>query len=148
IGDGLQRDAWNQTADFLALPVLLALIDEVAGRAALRLLQLVPREGGGQKALPCQGQWHAGSIAGDPATAPLFGDIGGSAGAAGGVQDNVARIGGHQNAALDNFLIGLHYIDLVSTITTACCINPCIAQRIVRKVINKSAIRKCPSICF
>src|SRR5690606_20612910 len=89
------RNPRHQTAHFLALAVLLALVDKAAGGAALRLLQLVPGEGGGQQALPGQGQWHAGGVARDPAATPLFRDVGGGAGAAGGVENNFAWVGGH-----------------------------------------------------
>ena len=50
-----------------------------------------------------QGQGHAGGVDGDPAPAPLFGDVGGGAGATGGVEDEVAGVGGHEDAALDYF---------------------------------------------
>ena len=38
-----------------------------------------------------KGKSDAGGIDSDPATAPLLGDVGGGAGAAGGVDDEVAR---------------------------------------------------------
>ncbi len=59
-------------------------------------------------------QSNAGGVDGDPAAAPLFGDIGGGAGAAGGVEDEVAGIGGHQETALNDFCCCLDDIDLVS----------------------------------
>ena len=37
----------------------------------------------------------AGGVDGDPAAAPLLGDVCGSAGAAGGVEDEVAGVSGH-----------------------------------------------------
>ncbi len=43
----------------------------------------------------------AGSVDGDPAAAPLFGDVGGGAGAAGRIEDEITGIGGHEDAALD-----------------------------------------------
>ena len=45
-------------------------------------------------------QRDAAGVDGDPAPAPLLGDIGGGAGAAGGIEHEVARVGGHQDAAL------------------------------------------------
>ena len=50
---------------------------------------------------------------GDPAPAPLLGDIGGGAAAAGGVEHQVAGVGGHQEAALDDSVIRLNDVDLV-----------------------------------
>ncbi len=47
-----------------------------------------------------QGEGDARGVDGDPAPAPLLGDIGGGAGAAGGVEDEVAGVGGHEEAAL------------------------------------------------
>ena len=47
-------------------------------------------------------QSHAGSVNGDPAAAPLLGDVGSGAGAAGWVEDEVAGVGGHEDATLDD----------------------------------------------
>ena len=44
----------------------------------------------------------AGGVDGDPAPAPLLGDVGRGAGAAGWVEHKVAGIGGHQDAAFDD----------------------------------------------
>ena len=49
-----------------------------------------------------EGQRDAGGIDGDPATTPLLGDVGGGARAAGRVKDEVAGVGGHEDAALDD----------------------------------------------
>ena len=50
-------------------------------------------------------QRNAAGIDGDPAPPPLLGDIGGRAGAAGGIEHKVAGIGGHQNAAFERPLV-------------------------------------------
>jgi hypothetical protein len=42
-----------------------------------------------------QRERNTGGVDGDPAASPLLGDVGGGAGAAGGVEDEVARVGGH-----------------------------------------------------
>ena len=60
-----------------------------------------------------EGEGDAGRVDGDPAAAPLLGDGGGGAGAAGRVQHEVARVGGHKDAALDNSLICLNNVNLV-----------------------------------
>ncbi len=52
-------------------------------------------------------------INGDPAPAPLLSDVGGSAGAAGWIQHEVARIGCHQDAAFNHFWRCLNYINSV-----------------------------------
>ena len=46
-------------------------------------------------------QSHARGVDGDPAAAPLLGDVGGGARAAGRIEHEVAGIGGHQDAALE-----------------------------------------------
>jgi len=51
----------------------------------------------------CQGQGNPGCIDGDPAAAPLFGNIGGGAGTAGGVEDEVSGVGGHKYTPLEWF---------------------------------------------
>ena len=48
-----------------------------------------------------KGEGDAGGVDGDPAAAPLLGDVRGGAGAAGGVEDEVAGVGGHEDAALN-----------------------------------------------
>ena len=49
---------------------------------------------GGEQALAGQGDGDAAGVDGDPAPAPLFGDIGCGAAAAGGVKDEIAGFGG------------------------------------------------------
>src|SRR5690606_18009359 len=58
-------------------------------------------------------QRDAAGVDGDPATAPLFGDVGGGAGAAGGVEDEVAGGGCHQNASFDHRRSRLYHIDVL-----------------------------------
>ncbi len=48
----------------------------------------------------------------DPATTPLLGDVGGGAGAAGWVEDEVTGIGGHEQTTLDDFCCCLYHVDL------------------------------------
>ena len=52
----------------------------------------------------------AGGVNGDPAAAPLFGDVRGGARAAGGVEDEVAGVGGHQDTAPKNVCVCLHNV--------------------------------------
>ena len=47
-------------------------------------------------------QRDAAGVDRDPAAAPLLGDIGGGAGAAGGIEHKVAGVGGHQDAAFND----------------------------------------------
>jgi hypothetical protein len=72
---------WLGTGDlgFLAL-ALAGVLEQVVGVA------------GAHDAGAGEGQGDAGGVDGDPAAAPLFGDVGGGAGAAGGVEDEVAGI--------------------------------------------------------
>ena len=48
-----------------------------------------------------QGQGDAAGVAGDPAPAPLLGDIGGRAAAACRVEHQIAGVGGHQETAFE-----------------------------------------------
>ena len=57
-----------------------------------------------------EGEGHPGGVDGDPAAAPLFGDVGGGARAAGGVQHQVAGVGGHEDAALDYNISSFNHI--------------------------------------
>ena len=103
VGDGLQGDVRDALVDeavadvavggrfgrglagelgFLALP-FRAVREEVVGIAGAH------DPGAGQR------EGDAGGVDGDPAPAPLLGDVGGGAGPAGGVEDEVAGIGGH-----------------------------------------------------
>ena len=52
-------------------------------------------------------------VDGDPPPAPLLRDVGRRAAAAGRVEDEVAGVGGHQDAALDDLRVGLDDVDLV-----------------------------------
>ena len=71
-----------------------------------------------------EGEGHPGGVDGDPAAAPLFGDVGGGARAAGGVQHQVAGVGGHEDAALDDFGCRLNDIGLWIAKTTGNRIGP------------------------
>ena len=75
-------------------------------------------------ARPRQCERHAGGVDGDPAPAPLLGDSGCGAGAAGRVQHQVAGVGGHQDATSDNLGSSLDYIHSWVTILTSNCVNP------------------------
>ena len=107
VGDGLQGDVGYPLVDeavadvavggrfgrglagelgFLPLP-FGAVREEVEGVAGAHDAGAGQREG------------DAGGVDGDPAPAPLLGDVGGGAGAAGGVEDEVAGVGSHEYAA-------------------------------------------------
>ena len=59
-----------------------------------------------------ESQRDTGGIDGDPAAAPLLGDVGGCAGTAGWVDNEVAGVGGHEDAAFDDLCVRLDNIDL------------------------------------
>ena len=56
-------------------------------------------------------QGDAGGVDGDPAAAPLLGDVGSSASATGRVEDEVAGVGGHQDTALNQCCGSLNHVD-------------------------------------
>ncbi len=76
--------------------------------------QFVVVEHGGHQPLPGEGDRHARGVAGDPAPAPLLGDISGGAAAAGGIEDQVAGVGGHEEATLDDERICLNHVHQIS----------------------------------
>ena len=119
VGDGFQGDVGHALVDE-------ALANVAAGgclrRRALRDLgflalplgavgQQIPGIARAHDARPRQRERHAGGVDGDPAPAPLLGDVGGGARAAGWVQHEVAGVSGHQDTALDDFCIGLYDIN-------------------------------------
>src|SRR5690606_2379389 len=101
VGDGFQRHMGH------------GLVDKAALQALVGVFQLVVVVAGCHQALLGQGDGHPGGIAGDPAAAPFLGDKGGGAGAAGGIEYQVAGVGGHQNTAFDNSIIRLNNINLI-----------------------------------
>ena len=76
-------------------------------------------------------------IASDPASTPLLGDNGCSAGAAGRVEDKVARISGHEEAASNYFRHSLNYICFL---VGGWSITPSTSALFVWKIIIKQSI--------
>ena len=89
IGDGLEGDMGN------------GLVTEAAANAFLLMSQFVVIVNCGHKTLLGQSDGHAGGVAGDPAAPPLLGHVGGGAGAAGGIEDQIAWVGGHEKTAFN-----------------------------------------------
>ena len=116
VGDGLERDVrhalidealadvavggslrWNRLCDFgFFLLAVLAVGEQVVRIASAH------DAGAGQR------ERDAGSVDGDPAAAPLLGDVGRGARAAGGVENEIAGVGGHQDAAFNDFVAAQH----------------------------------------
>src|SRR5690606_9862132 len=94
VGDGAQCDMGDGA------------VAESAGNALLRPGQFIVLEDGRHEALLGQSDSYARRVAGDPATSPLFGDVGRGATAAGGVENQVTRVGSHENAAFDHLGVG------------------------------------------
>ena len=127
VGDGLERDMGHG-------PVFESTPD-----ALVKVGQFVVVEVRRHEALLGQGCRHAGGVAGNPAAASLLGDVGCRAASAGWVEDQIPRIGGHQNTALNDLRIGLHDILLVRRESRKRSVHPGIRElldRIVRHVSN------------
>ncbi len=92
IGDGFEGDVGD------------GLVDESAFQPLVRIFQVVIIIAGGHQPLLGQSCGHPGCVAGDPAPSPFFGDIGGGAGPAGGIEDQVTGIGGHEDATFNNLV--------------------------------------------
>ena len=90
-------------------------VDKTAAQPFVRIAQGEVVKAGGHQPLFGQRNGDARGVAGNPAAAPFFGDVGGGSAAAGGVEYQVAGVGGHQNAAFDNAGIGLHDINFLFT---------------------------------
>ena len=108
VGDGLEGDVGHALVDEALADVAAGLVQGSAfwpvRSASLpdafgRVGQEVVGVAGGHEAGAGQGEGDAGGVDGDPAPAPLLGDVGGGAGAAGGVEDQVAGVGGHEENA-------------------------------------------------
>ena len=109
VGDGLQRDVRHALIDETVADVAVGRLGTRRGAGDFRFLQLTFAGIGQQvERITCahdagtgQRQRDARGVDGDPATAPLFGDGGGGAGTTGRVEDEVAGVGSHQDAAFN-----------------------------------------------
>ena len=90
-----------------------AAVSEPGPDAFIGMGQLVVVEVRGHQPLPRDRHRHPRGVADDPPSAPLLGDVGGRAGAAGGIEHEIARIRGHQDATLDGLRIRLDDVALV-----------------------------------
>ena len=141
VRDALERDVRDDAADFLALLVLLALVDEAARRPALLVFQFVVGKRRGQQALPRERERHAAGVDRDPAPAPLLGDVGRRPAAAGRVEDEVAGVGGHEEAALNDLRIGLNHVESCLSMPPAQCPSQTLLNGRNRKVFIRNACR-------
>jgi hypothetical protein len=73
-------------------------------RRDLRVLlgEVVVGKSRGHEAGAGEGEGDARGVGGDPAAAPLLGDVGRRPRTASGVEDEVAGVGGHEEATLDD----------------------------------------------
>jgi len=121
VGDGFESDVGNALVYEAFADVVIGFVcgRDFAGEfgffadAVGRIGQEVVGVFCAHQARAGQGESDAAGVAGDPAAAPLLGDIGGGAAAASGVEDEVAGVGGHQDAAFDDPCVGLHNVGFV-----------------------------------
>jgi hypothetical protein len=109
-------------------PPIFGVVEQVVGKGGAEQPGLGDIEG------------DARGVGGDPAPPPLLGDIGGGARTARRVQYQVARVGGHQDAALDDLLRSLNHIEFVSASRR---IIPNISYRVSREVIEIPEVSNC-----
>ena len=109
VGDGLEGDVRHALVDEAVADVAVDRLRGGRGAGDFGFLELA-FAGIGQQVVGIarahdagagQRQRHARGVNGDPAAAPLLGDVGGGAGTAGRVEHEVAGVGGHQEAALE-----------------------------------------------
>ena len=92
--------------------------------AALLVIELVVGIYRGHEPLFGNVERDAAGIYRDPATPPLLCDVRSSAAATGGVEDKVAGVGGHEEAAFGNFSGCLHHIYFIRRKATNYSITP------------------------
>ena len=139
VGDRPQRDMRHAFINEALADVAVA--ERFRGRLAfdLGLLQLpgaavgeqVVGIAGAHDADARQRQGHARSVNRDPAPAPLFGNVGRRAGAAGGVEHEVAGVGSHEDAAPYDLSKRLHNIEFFVAKSADSSIKPGRPDRIV-----------------
>src|SRR5207247_845821 len=95
---------------------------------------------GGHQARAGQRQGDAAGVAGDPAAAPLLGDVGGGAAAAGRVEHQVAGVGGHEEATLDDLRVGLNNIELFISELSGQRVRPNVVAGFPSEVVRNSDI--------
>src|SRR6267154_3991875 len=127
----------HNSANLVTLPVLSAPVNETACRSPFLILQGVPGKCGGQQPLTCKRKRNAAGVHCDPSSSPLLSHVCGGAASAGGVNNEVARIGCHENAALDYFRRSLHYVNARLVKAAYNCICPHVrifSPRIIRSI--------------
>ena len=131
-GNGLERDVRHTLVDEAVSDVAMrgGFGRRDPGECGLLSLALgavgqqVPRIAGAHDAGARKCQGDAGGVDGDPAPAPLLCDVGAGPGAAGGIEHQVGRISGHQDAPLDHFGIRLNNVYLAVSERARACIHP------------------------
>jgi hypothetical protein len=147
VGDALERDVRHDAADVLALAVGLHLVDEATGGAVRRVFQFRVVEACREQPLARERERDARRVDGDPAAAPLFGDVDGCAAAAGGVEDEVAGVGRHKNAPLNGLAWCLHYVQSVRSEPALDRVSPLGSDRRKWKVVQVHDETKRPPDC-
>ena len=125
VGDRLQGDVRH------------GLVDEAALQPLMRIAQGMIIEAGGHQPLLGQCDGDARGVAGDPPAPPFFGHECSGARSTGRVEYEVARIGGHQETALNHCgrrLDDVHFIRATSYV------GPNVRNLVSREVIKKSFI--------
>ena len=120
VSDGLERDVGYAFIDEALADIPIHGLRTRRGVCDLSFLELafagigqqVERVTRSHNAGTGQYQRHTRGINSNPATTPLLGDVCGGARATGRIEDEVARVGGHEDAALDNVRASLNYVDL------------------------------------
>ena len=121
VGDRLQRDVRHALVDEAVADIAVRrLVGERASadfgflaKTFRRVGEQVVRIPRAHDARARERERHARRVDRDPATTPLLGDVRGRAGTAGRIEHEVARIGRHQEASLDDRRGRLNDVDLV-----------------------------------
>ena len=146
VGDGFQGDVRHALVDEAVAEVAARGLAGGRGAGDCGFLDLavatvgeqVVGIAGAHDAGTCQCEGDAGGVEGDPTAAPLFRDVGGGAGTAGGVEDEVAGVCGHEDAALNDACGRLDNVNLgvIPSLNTARYIIPIIRRRKRTEVVK------------
>ena len=153
VRNGLKRYMRHNPAYFLSLPVLSAPVLKATCGSSIRVIEPMKIEGSCKHSLASQRDGHPGGIARDPAPPPFLGAPSGCSRSTCRIEHQVARVGGHQQTALDHFRVGLDDIEFFFSKAACKRVRPDIASFLVWKIGSEATILNAigcnmDSICF
>ena len=130
VGDRLQRHVGH------------GLVDEAALQPFVRIAQFEVVVAGRHQPRLGQRDRDARGVAGDPAAAPLLSNEGRGTGTAGGIEDEVAGVGGHEEATLHRHRARLNHIHLPFREARRHGVVPQVRQRYYWEILEEPCVSK------